>query len=251
MSELRVATIEPEGATTSLTLGASGDTVTSSADSIKANTFKDAGGNTLWTSNGAGVLSSVNAGLQPSTGMKLLQTTTTSGNAESVAFTTGIDSTYDEYLFVWHNCFQASSTNGYFQFQCSTDGGSNYNLSSTWTYTYTNVKWSDGSSGSYGYNSWIQDAARGFTYITLTYNCSNSQAEGWCGMLRLFKPASTTYVKHFMAESPSATSNDYLWTPYVAGYFNTTSAINAINFKITEESTYFWNGAKFYMYGVT
>ena len=50
MSILRVATIEPEGATTTLTLGLSGDTVTSSADSIKVNTFKDAGGNTLWTS---------------------------------------------------------------------------------------------------------------------------------------------------------------------------------------------------------
>ena len=71
MSELRVATIEPEGATTTLTLGASGDTVTSSADSIKANTFKDAGGNTLWTSDGAGTLSSVNIGLKPTTGLKL------------------------------------------------------------------------------------------------------------------------------------------------------------------------------------
>ena len=251
MSELRVATIEPEGATTSLTLGASGDTVTSSADSIKANTFKDAGGNTLWTSNGAGVLSSVNASLQPSTGLKLLQTTTTSSNAESVAFTSGIDSTYDEYLFVWHNCFQASATNGYFQFQCSTDGGSNYNLAKAWTFSYPTVNWSNGTATSLGFNNWITDAARGFTYITLGYNCSANQNEGWVGQLRLFNPASTTYVKHFMAETMLATSNDYLWAPFVSGYFNTTSAINAINFKITEDSTYFWNGAKFYMYGVT
>jgi len=251
MSELRVATIEPEGATTTLTLGATGDTVTSSADSIKANTFKDAGGNTLWTSDGAGVVSSVNAGLAPTTGYKLLQTTTVSQGATAVAFTTGIDSTYDEYLFVWNNLRRGGSTNGYFQFQCSIDGGSNYNLAKTFTFAFPEVKWETGIYGSLGFNSWITDNARGYTYITLTYNCSNSQAEGWVGQLRLFNPASTTYVKHFISENISATSNDYLWAPYVSGYFNTTSAINAINFQIVEDNSDFWVGGKFRMYGVT
>ena len=251
MSELRVATIEPEGATTTLTLGASGDTVTSSADSIKANTFKDAGGNTLWTSDGAGVLSSVNAGLAPSTGLKLLQTTTLTQGVTSVAFTTGIDSTYDEYLFVWNNLRRGGSTNGYFQFQCSIDGGSNYNLARTFTFVYPTVKWSDGTSSSFGFNDWITDNARGYTYVTLGYNIGSSQAEGWVGMLRLFNPASTTYVKHFISENVLATSNDYLWAPYVSGYFNTTSAINAINFQIVEDSSDFYVGGKFRMYGVT
>ena len=77
MSILRVATIEPEGATTTLTLGLSGDTVTSSADSIKANTFKDAGGNTLWTSDGSGTLSSVNSGIS-SKGPQLILSQTAS-----------------------------------------------------------------------------------------------------------------------------------------------------------------------------
>ena len=102
MSILRVATIEPEGATTTLTLGASGDTVTSSADSIKANTFKDAGGNTLWTSNGSGTLSNVNAGLSAAGPILISTNTITSAVTEST-FTTGIDSTYDIYMFAFVN----------------------------------------------------------------------------------------------------------------------------------------------------
>ena len=81
MSILRVATIEPEGATTTLTLGASGDTVTSSVDSIKANTFKDAGGNTLWTSDGAGTVSSVNSAMSGG-GVTFISETTVSSPAK-------------------------------------------------------------------------------------------------------------------------------------------------------------------------
>ena len=62
MAKLRATNIDPKSATT-LTLGASGDTVTVASTEIRSNTFKDAGGNTLWTSDGSGTLSSVNSGL--------------------------------------------------------------------------------------------------------------------------------------------------------------------------------------------
>ena len=101
MSILRTKTIEPATGST-LTLGASGDTVTVSSDSIKVNTFKDAGGNTLFTSDGAGTLSSVNAGLVGGAGPVLISTDTASG-ASSIDITSGIDSTYKEYLFTFKN----------------------------------------------------------------------------------------------------------------------------------------------------
>ena len=101
MAKLYVDTIEPEGATTTLTLGLTGDTVTSSADSIKTNTFKDAGGNTLWTSDGSGTLSSVNSGLQGT--HVYISTTTISSGVGSVAITSGITSTYKEYIFYFIN----------------------------------------------------------------------------------------------------------------------------------------------------
>ena len=99
MGTLRTKTIEPATGTT-LTLGASGDSITVSSDSIKTNTFKDAGGNTLFTSDGAGTLSSVNSSLVGGAGPVLISTSTASG-ASSIDITSGIDSTYDEYMFVF------------------------------------------------------------------------------------------------------------------------------------------------------
>ena len=93
MGTLKAKTIEPATGST-LTLGASGDTVTVSSDSIKTNTFKDAGGNTLFTSDGAGTLSSINSGLAGGGGPILISTHTPS-NSSSIHITTEIDSTYD------------------------------------------------------------------------------------------------------------------------------------------------------------
>ena len=61
-STLKANSIEPEGATTTITIGETGQNVIIGADSIKNNVVKDAGGNAVFTSNGSGVLSGVNAG---------------------------------------------------------------------------------------------------------------------------------------------------------------------------------------------
>ena len=247
MSTLRVATIEPEGATTSLTLGASGDTVTSSADSIKANTFKDAGGNTLWTSNGAGVLSSVNAGLKPTTGLKLLARTVTSGTPSSVNFTSGIDSTYDEYFFIY-TLVKFDAVNAYFTFQCSTDGGSNYNTSLTSAYFHRENANSGGGGGVGGVIGG-QCQASGTAYQVLSYNFSNYQTRGGGGFLHLYNPSSTTYYKPFYAETVGGSGAPGLYSSYCPGVFQTTSAINAISFKVASGTMY--NGGVFEMYGVS
>jgi hypothetical protein len=52
------------------------------------------------------------------------------------------------------------------------------------------------------------------------------------GYLTIFNPSSTTYVKHFI--SIAQTSNSaYSENFYVAGYGNTTSAVNAVRFQNT------------------
>ena len=61
-STLKINTIEPEGATTTLTVGESGQNTVIAGAGIKANVLKDAGANAIFTSNGSGVLSGVNAG---------------------------------------------------------------------------------------------------------------------------------------------------------------------------------------------
>ena len=52
-----------------------------------------------------------------------------------------------------------------------------------------------------------------------------------CGFLKLFNPSSTTFVKHFIARTSNNHYNNYELDTGSAGYFNTTSAIDAIQFK--------------------
>jgi hypothetical protein len=53
------------------------------------------------------------------------------------------------------------------------------------------------------------------------------------GSLQLFNPSSTTYVKHFIGVTNNNTYNDFSASIYVAGYGNTTSAINAVRFQMS------------------
>ena len=52
-------------------------------------------------------------------------------------------------------------------------------------------------------------------------------------MVRLFNPSSTTFVKHFLIEAQAinSTSDPNVTINKIGGYFNTTSAIDAIQFK--------------------
>ena len=88
MSSLETRKIEPQSSTT-VTLGEAGDTVAVPTGAIvKTNTVKDSGGNTLFTSDGAGTLSSVNSALVGS--MDFISSQTASSSA-SIEFTTGLD----------------------------------------------------------------------------------------------------------------------------------------------------------------
>ena len=96
MSTLKSNVIEPSTGT-DLTLGASGDVIDVRSDALQLNTWKDAGGNTLFTSDGSGNLSSINSALDIAGGPALITTVTVS-NSSSIVFTSGFDSTYDKYM---------------------------------------------------------------------------------------------------------------------------------------------------------
>ena len=108
MTTLNVNTITPAGST--LTLGESGDTVVVT-DDVKVNTVKDAGGNTLLTSNGSGTLSSVNSAFA---GGLIFISSQTASNAASVSFTSGIDSTYDIYCFKFIDMNPATDNSNFY-----------------------------------------------------------------------------------------------------------------------------------------
>jgi hypothetical protein len=231
MGILRTKTIEPATGST-LTLGASGDTITVSSDSIKANTFKDAGGNTLFTSDGAGTLSSVNSAFVPDG--PILISTATASNAASIDITSGIDSTYDEYMFVCTDIGPA--TDGvHFSFQVNVDGGSGFNETVTSTYFHAYHNEDDSNSYSAVAYQTAYDQAQGTDLQRLASLTGSAADEPTAGVLHLFSPASTTYVKHFYARANSYyyAYGGYINDNFSAGYINTTSAIDEITFKMS------------------
>ena len=158
----------------------------------------------------------------------LLSTQTASASA-NISFTTGLDSTYDEYIFKFIDIHPATA-NQRFQFNMSTDGGSNYNVTKTSTFFLAYHNEADGDT-TLGYDT-AEDLAQSTAFQNLFYSTGNGADESGAGTLTLFNPASTTYVKHFIATTNNYRGDIvYSYNNYIAGYGNTTSAVNAIQFK--------------------
>jgi hypothetical protein len=170
----------------------------------------------------------------PSGSLVLIKSITASASA-SVSFVNGssdvvLDSTYKAYKFVFKNMHPA--TDGVnFQFQGSTDGGSNYNTTMTTT-VFIAKHHEDDSATQLVYRAG-QDQAQGTNYQTISEEDGADNDQNTSGELWLYNPSSTTYVKHFMSRISVAHSADRATDVYGAGSFNTTSAINAIRFKMS------------------
>ena len=226
MSKVYADKIEPRNSAHDVTIGTSSNTVTLAGNDIRVNTVKDSGGNTLWTSDGSGNLSSLNSAL--SGNLVLLSTQTASG-AASVSFTTQLTSTYDLYMFKFININPA--TNGAeFTFQVSSDGGSTYGIAitSTMFIAYHNEA---GNSYNLAYES-SYDLANSTSYCPVLNAMGSEVDECAGGELHLFSPSNTTYVKHFYSRLQEYHFSNYAQDQYTAGYANTTSAINAIDFRM-------------------
>jgi hypothetical protein len=79
------------------------------------------------------------------------------------------------------------------------------------------------------------DLAQGTGFQPLAHSgtIGNDNDQNLTGTLTLFNPSSTTYVKHFIARTSATHVSDYEIDSFIAGYFNTTSAVNAIQFKMS------------------
>ena len=163
----------------------------------------------------------------PTGSMTLLQTQTASSSS-TISFTSGIDSTYKEYVFKFIN-IHPSSNGARFNFNISADSGSNYNVSKTSTYFNAYHTEDDTSSAGLSYNTG-GDLANGTGDQNLFRGVGAGNDEALCGELHLFDPSSTTFVKHFIASTTLTSSDPGASTSFVAGYGNTTSAIDAIKF---------------------
>jgi hypothetical protein len=164
------------------------------------------------------------------TGKLKLISSQTASNSASISFTTGLNSTYKVYNFVFVNIHPATD-NVNFTFNMSTDSGSNYNVTKTTTFFQSSHK-EDGTGGVLGYETGL-DLAQSTAFQNITNNGGNDNDQNCNGTLTLFNPSSTTYVKHFISNSSNYTGGDFNTNNFVAGYGNTTSAVNAVRFQMS------------------
>ncbi len=164
----------------------------------------------------------------------LISSQTASGSS-SISFTSDIDSTYDKYMFVCLNINPATNSS-LLQFQVSINGGAAYGVNITSTFFRAYHMESDGGAALTYQTSF--DQAQGTSYQWLTRDTGNVADEACAGELYLFAPSSTTYVKHFYSTFITNTSDDQCHNSYMSGYVNTTSAINAIDFKMNNGSNF-------------
>ena len=158
--------------------------------------------------------------------MTLITTNTSSGAANS-AFTSSIDSTYKLYIFKIINANPATDDVN-IKFNGSTDSGSNYNVTKTTTF-FKSQHSEDDEDASIGYiASW--DLAQSTAGQPVTAGIGSGSDESASGTLWLFNPSNTTYVKHFYSRTTAYYAGDSLHEIFVGGYFNTTSAIDAVRF---------------------
>lgn len=188
----------------------------------------------------------------PTGALTLIKSITASASA-SISFVNGasgvvFDDTYKSYIFKFidvHPSTEADNTA--FHFQCSTDGGSNYNTTMTSSH-FRAANYEDDSDRFLSFNvTQAQSQDTDFaSLINGSIGTDNDQSAS--GFLQIFNPADTTFVKHFISTVNSYNLNNVSMVAYNGGYFNTTSAINAIQFKFSAGNV---DNAIIKMYGVS
>lgn len=140
-----------------------------------------------------------------------------------------LDGTYKEYLFTFNN-MHPGTANKIFSFNMSSDGGSSYAVTKTTTNLEIFHAESDSAQG-IGYVDG-KDLAQGTGIKLLSSEIGNGNDECVSGFLILYNPSSTTFQKHFIADLQGtyAAGGPYSINHKTAGYGNTTSAVNAIQF---------------------
>ncbi len=180
------------------------------------------------TNNSIANVTAYNASV--ATGNMVLISSQTASNSASISFTTGIDSTYKEYQFYFIDVHPRTD-DVEFEFNLSTDSGANYNVTKTSTYFYALHLENDTATG-LSYDT-SQDLAQSTAFQDLAHRIGNDADQSVAGTLQLFNPSSTTYVKHFISRTNQNQYDNITFDTNVAGYGNTTSAINAVQFKMS------------------
>ena len=179
--------------------------------------------------------------------LNLISTQTASSNS-TISFASGIDSTYKEYIVKFFDVHPATDNNtstNYFEVNFR-DGSTDYDATKTTT-IFRAYHFEDASTQALSYET-DHDLAQSTGFQRIAQGMGNDNDQCVAGILHLFDPSSTTFVKHFICETNNihADNASYRWN--VAGYINTTTAIDGIQFKMTTGNI---DSGTFKLYGVS
>ena len=186
--------------------------------------------------NNRGVRSATSFGCASAIGSMVFISKQTASSSATISFTSGIDSTYKEYLFTFNNMHPATD-NTQFAFQVDTGTNTNYNIACTST-TFRAYHNEAGNDAGVGYVTG-EDQAQGTAFQKLTAGgtIGNDNDQSASGYLHIFNPSSSVFVKHFICRSNASHNGDYTADFYAAGYFNTTTALTRVQFKMLSGNT--------------
>ena len=158
----------------------------------------------------------------------------TASSSATLSFVDGtdgvvLDDTYKEYVFTFKNIHPAND-NVFLGHQADVSGGSSYAQTCTNTMFYTRHGESDSPADLNYYAS--DDQAQG-TGINKMVQLGNGNDECGSGYLHIFNPSSTTFVKHFISDMSGYHPSDQNMRIFNAGYYNTTSALDRFQFKMS------------------
>ena len=159
----------------------------------------------------------------------------TASSSATLSFVDGasgvvLDDTYKEYVFTFNNIHPATD-GASFQFNMSIDSGSNYNVTKTTTY-FTAYNYESGGTPALTYAANV-DLAQSTAFQNVNSGVGSNNDQCAVGTLHLFNPSSTTFVKHFLTCGNTYESSDLSSNVFVGGYGNTTSAVDAVQFKMS------------------
>ena len=167
----------------------------------------------------------------------------TASSSANISFTSGIDSTYKEYIFKFID-IHPSGNDVAFQVNFR-DGGSSYDATKTSSYFYAQHNEADDST-SLGYYT-PNDVAQGTGVQKMNLGVGNGNDESLAGEMHLFNPSSTTFVKHYIGRSQEYYQDNRTIDTYYAGYCNVTAAIDGVQFSMSSGNI---DAGTIKMYGV-
>jgi len=175
----------------------------------------------------------------------VLLSTQTASSSATIDFTSDIDSTYKEYQVHFTDVHPATDST---KFTCQFDTGTNTNYNQTITSTFIRAAQDESGTTDGPALKSAETQSQGTAFQTLTGTIGNGNDESCAGILKVFEPSSSTFIKHFLGRAHGYTHNNYAINEFTNGYINTTTAITRIRFKFASGNI---DAGTFKLYGVS